>query len=94
MKNYIDELCPVSVFKQENPALSEQAEKAMQYLKGYCPNIEEDKYVVIVVEGYHCIACVLDDFSPYTLASEIAPFDENRIYPLQGLVTIFAFKKY
>ena len=66
----------------------------MQYLKGFCPNMEEDKYVVIVVEGYHCVACVLDDFCPYTLASEIAPFDENRIYPLQGLITTFAFKKY
>ena len=94
MKNYIDELCPVSVFKQENPALSEKAEKAMQYLKGFCPGIEKDKYVVIVVEGYHCIARVLDDFCSYTLASEIAPFDENRIYPLQGLVTTFALKKY
>ena len=93
MKNYIDELCLVSVFKQENPSLSEQAEKAMQYLKGFCPGIEEDKYVVIEVEGYHCIACVLDDFSPYTLASEIAPFDENQIYPVQGLVTKYAFQR-
>ena len=94
MKNYIDALCPVSVFKQENHSLSEQAEKAMQYLKGFCPGIEDDKFVIIVVEGYHCVACVLDDFCPYTLASEIAPFDEHRIYPLQGLVTTFAFKKY
>lgn len=82
MKNYIDEFCPVSVFKQENSALSKQAEKAMQYLKGFCPGIEEDKYVVIEVEGYYCVAGMLDDFCPYTLSSEIAPFDENRNYPL------------
>lgn len=30
MKNYIDELCPISVFKQENPALSEQAENSFK----------------------------------------------------------------
>ena len=35
-----------------------------------------------------------DEFSPYTLGEMIAPFDKERIYPLQGLVTQFSFKRY
>lgn len=31
---------------------------------------------------------------PYTLGEMITPFDKDRIYPLQGLVTQFAFKRY
>ena len=33
MKNYLDEIYTVSGFKRDNPALAEQAERAMQYLK-------------------------------------------------------------
>ena len=36
MKNYLDEIYTVSEFKKDNPALAEQAERALQYLKGYC----------------------------------------------------------
>lgn len=94
MKNYIDEIYTVSEFKRDNPELSKQAEKALQYLKGYCPNSEDAAFVVIEVEGYHCIAYLTDKFAPYTLGTTIAPFDKDRIYPLQGLVTNYAFKRY
>ena len=33
MKNYLDEIYTVSEFIRDNPALAEQAERAMQYLK-------------------------------------------------------------
>ena len=66
----------------------------MQYLKGYCPGSEDATFVIIEVEGYKCIAYLTDEFSPYTLGEMIAPFDENKIYPLQGLVTLHAFKRY
>ena len=56
MKNYIDEIYTVSEFKRDNPELSNQAEKALQYLKGHCPNSEDAIFVVIEVESYHCIA--------------------------------------
>ena len=36
MKNYLDEIYTVSEFKRDNPTLAEQAERALQYLKGYC----------------------------------------------------------
>ena len=94
MKSYLDEIYTVSEFKRDNPALAEQAEKALQYLKNYCPNSENATFVIIVVEGYKCVAYLADDFAPYTLAETIAPFDKNRIYPLQGLVTEYAFKRY
>lgn len=94
MKNYLDEIYTVSEFQRDNPALAEKAERALNYLKGYCPGSEGATFVIIEVEGYKCIAFLLDDFSPCTLADMIAPFDENKIYPLQGLVTLYAFKRY
>ena len=94
MKSYLDEIYTVSEFKWDNPALAEQAGKALEYLKNYCPNSEEKTFVVIEVEGYKCVAYLADDFAPYTLAEMIAPFDKERICPLQGLVTEYAFKRY
>ena len=92
MKNYLDEIYTVSEFKRDNPALAEQAERAMQYLKGYCP--DDAVFVVIEVEGYNCVAYLTDEFSPFVLGNHIAPFDKERIYPLQGLITQYAFKRY
>ena len=68
--------------------------RALNYLKGYCPGSEGATFVIIEVEGYKCVAYLTDEFSPYTLGEMIAPFDKDRIYPLQGLVTQFAFKRY
>ena len=94
MKNNLDEIYTISEFQLDNPALAKQAERACNYLKGYCPNSEDATFVIIEVEGYKCVAFLLDDFSPYMLSDMIAPFDENKIYPLQGLVTQYAFKRY
>lgn len=94
MKNYIDEIYTVEQFKQDNPALAEQAEQAKDYLKGYCQNSNDVTYVIIEVEGYKCIAYLIDEFAPYVLSDMIAPFDKERIYPLQELVTQYAFKRY
>lgn len=94
MKNYLDEIYTVSEFQHDHPALTEKAERAMQYLKGYCPNSKDATFVIIEVEGYKCVAYLTDDFSPYTLGEMITPFDKDRIYPLQGLVTQFSFKRY
>ena len=92
MKNYLDEIYTVSEFKRDNPALAEQAERAMQYLKAYCP--DDAVFVVIEVEGYNCVAYLTDEFSPFVLGNHIAPFDKERIYPLQGLISQYAFKRY
>ena len=91
MKNYLDEIYTVSEFKRDNPTLTEKAEQALHYLKGYYPGGSE--FVVIEVEGYNCVACLRDEFYPYELGKTIAPFDENQIYPVQGLVTKYAFQR-
>ena len=93
MKNYIFDLYTLPEFKRDNPALAEQAERAMQYLKGFCPNSEGATFVVVEVEGYNCIAYLTDEFSPYTLGEMIAPFDEKQIYPVQGITTKYAFQR-
>ena len=91
MKNYLDEIYTVSEFKKDNPALAEQAERALQYLKGYY--LGGSEFVVIEVEGYNCVARLRNEFYPYELGTSVAPFDENQIYPVQGLVTKYAFQR-
>lgn len=94
MKNYLDEIYTVSEFQRDHPALAEKAERALNYLKGYCPGSKDATFVIIEVESYKCVAYLTDDFSPYTLGEMIAPFNQDRVYPLQGLVTQYAFKRY
>ena len=94
MKNYLDEIYTVSEFQRDHPALAEKAERARNYLKGYCPNSEDATFVIIEVEGYKCVAYLTDEFAPYVLSDMVAPFDRERIYPLQGLVTQYAFRRY
>lgn len=93
MTNYIEDIKTVDRFAAEaSPKLKEKALAAKDYLKGRYENVNDKDFVVIEVEGYHCIAliktkpCILDDI--------IAPFDEQSLYPLQELVTQYAFKIY
>lgn len=92
--NYIDAITTLKQFKNENPKLAEKAESAKEYLKGFYDRLKEDDFIIIEVERYYCVAVVLDYKLPYIVGDHIAPFDENRTYPLQGLETKFAFKKY
>lgn len=94
MKSYLDEIYTVSEFQRNEPTLAKQAEQALDYLKSYCQNSEDMTFVIIEVEGYKCIAYLTDEFVPYVLSDMIAPFDKDRIYPLQRLVTQYAFKRY
>lgn len=94
MENYIDYITTVEEFKTNNPTFAKQAERAKEYLKERYGQADEDDFIVIEVEGYNCVAVRLDDDLPYRVGEIIAPFDENRIYPRQELITKFAFKKY
>ncbi len=94
LNNYIEAITTVEEFKHEYPELAEQAEKAKSNLKSYYLNADEDDFIVIEVESYNCIAVILDHDLPYTVGEIIAPFDKNRIYPIQGLETTFIFKRY
>ena len=53
-----------------------------------------EKFPEYKYSAYKCVAFLTDEFSPYTLGEMIAPFDKDQIYPLQGLVTQYAFKRY
>lgn len=92
--NYIDAITTVEQFKNEYPNLAEKTEFAKEYLKGFYEQLNENDFIVIEVENYYCVAVVLDYTLPYIVGDHIAPFDENRTYPLQGLETKFAFKRY
>lgn len=94
MENYIDEITTVEEFKKQCPELAEMADRAKRYLVGEYMQADEDDFIVIEVESYKCVAVKLDNFLPYTVGETIAPFDKDKIYPLQGLVTQFAFKRY
>ena len=99
MKNYLDEVMTVEEFKDFYPKLAEKADKAMAKLKEYYTESEDeeendDRFVVIDVEGYKCVAYITDNFSPYELDTTIVPFDEIRLYPIQGLETKFRFMRF
>lgn len=94
LDNYIDAVTTMEEFKHEYPELAAQAEKAKEYLKGRYLEADENDFTVIEVESYKCIAVIVSYGLPFTLGETVAPFDENKIYPLQGLVTKFTFKRY
>ena len=96
MKNYLDEIYTVSQFKENRPELAEMAERAVRYLKNYIPikDLQDNTYVIIEVDTYLCVACTTSKEAPYELSKFIAPFDKDKVYPLQKLVTQFAFKRY
>ena len=56
MKNYLDNIYTVSQFKNDHPALAEQAEKARNALAYFVQSDDQDNYVIIEVEGYKCVA--------------------------------------
>ena len=94
MKNYLDNIYTVLQFKNDHPALAEQAEKARNALAYFVQSDDQDNYVIIEVEGYKCVAFVAKTAHPYELAETIVPFDKDRVYPIQGLVTKYLFKRY
>lgn len=94
MKNYLDNVYTVSQFKKDYPDLAEQAEKARNVLAYFVQSDNQDNYVIIEVEGYKCVAFVAKTAYPYELAETIVPFAKDRVYPIQGLVTTYLFKRY
>ena len=94
MKNYLDDVYTVSQFKNDHPALAEQAEKARNAFAYFVQSDDLDNYVIIEVEGYKCVAFVVKTAYPNELAETIVPFDKDRVYPIQGLVTRYLFKRY
>ena len=95
MKHYLDEIYTVSQFKENRPELAEMAERAVRYLKGYIPleHFKKSTYISIEVDTYLCVATTTSKEAPYELSEFIAPFDKDKVYPIQELITQFAFKR-
>ena len=64
----------------------EQMERALLTAKAHFASQDDEDYVVIRVEGYSCIALMTDEFRPIEVHQDIFAFDEERTYPMQGLV--------
>ena len=52
-----------------------------------------ENYVVIKVEGYYNIARIIDEFTPIEIGENVYPFDEEKIYPMQGIELEFSYKR-
>ena len=70
----------------------EVMERAYNYARGFYPNKEQSDFIIIIVEGYNCIAVITSEWHPIEIADEAVPFDENKVYPLQGLKQEVTFK--
>lgn len=91
--NYVDDVTLFNDFKQDcSKELAVQAEKAKNNLNGYYG--DDIDFVVIEVEGYYCVAILCSNELPYEIGEIVAPFDKDHIYPIQKLITKFAFKRY
>ena len=56
-------------------------EKAMEHFR----SDNHENFIVIKVEGYDCVAYVIDEFNPISISRDIFPFDAERVFPMQGL---------
>lgn len=88
MKNYLEELYPVTQFMHECTSLAENARHALDTRKSFYPNGEDEAFVVIEVERYHCIAYLIDSFSPYVLAETITRSTRIVSIPFKNLSQI------
>ena len=67
-------------------------ERAYNYARGFFPKAEKDDFIIIIVEGYNCITIITNEWQPIEIAEEVVPFDENKVYPLQGIKQEVSFK--
>ena len=67
-------------------------ERAYNYARDFFPNAEPDDFVIIIVEGYNCITVITDERAPKEIADEVVPFDDKKVYPLQGIKQEVTFK--
>mgnify|MGYP005804511931 CR=1 FL=1 len=70
MKNYIDEIYTVAQFIQDNPALAEQANRALQYLKEHNNRSESTPFVLNEVDSYNYVAKLVDEVTTYAMQKQ------------------------
>lgn len=77
----------------QNTAKGQNGYRALENAMYHYQDYRKRRFVIINVEGYDCIAHLAND-NGETLDEIIFPYDENRIYPMQGLVLKYHFKLY
>ena len=76
----------------KNTAKGQNGYRALEQAMLHYQDERKSRFVIINVEGYDCIAHTLNDGD--LLETIIFPFDEKRIYPIQGLELKYNFKLY
>ena len=60
----------------------ENLQKALKSAQCRFGSYDLDKYITISVEGYSCVAFIIN---PSEVSRNVFPFDEERVYPMQGV---------
>ena len=74
--------------------LIENAKKAKEYLRSWIATDEDTDYVIIKVGDYYNVCIVINDFMPIQISSTVAPFDKDKIYPIQTIKTEIRYLTY
>lgn len=80
-------------YYNEKP-LIENAIRAKEYLQNYVSYDEDTQYVIIKVDNYYNVCKVINDFMPIQICSTVAPFDKDKIYPIQQIKTEIRYLTY
>ena len=89
-KDYNTLATEISISKERR---ADTIKRAFKYAKSRFTRILNiDDFIVINVEGYDCIAYVIDEFNPIEIHPEIYPFDEFNVYPAQELQMKYQFR--
>lgn len=74
--------------------LIENAKKAKDYLRSWVSTDEDTDYVIIKIDGYYNVCKVIDEFQPIEICTTVAPFDREKIYPIQKIKTEIRYMTY
>ena len=75
-------------------ALIKNALKAKEYLQGWIATDADTEYVIIKIGDYYNVCIVTDEFYPIEISTTVAPFDKDKIYPLQTIKTEIRYLTY
>lgn len=92
MRNYIDDCYSIEHYRIYNPeeAVS-RMELALKQLQMIYRGHDESEFGIVEVDGYECVALIVDEFTPMVIADTVAPFDMARNYPIQHIKARLCF---
>lgn len=78
----------------KNTTKGQNGYRALEYAMLHYKDKRKHRFVIINVEGYDCIAHTANEEYPERLDEIIFPYDENKMFPMQGLELKYNFKLY